>query len=78
MNLMKVRLPFARLEAYIRSEGSARAIGTACGMNHSSVTDYRVRGIPLLQADRVACRLGVHPANIWPEYWTAGIEALDD
>lgn len=79
MKLCNLRLPFWRLERYVNGAGTSdRSIATATRINHRSVAQYRVGGVPFLQADRIACRLGVHPANIWPEYWTTGMDALDD
>lgn len=28
------------------------------------------RGLTWVTADRAACRLGYHPAEIWPDLWT--------
>lgn len=79
MKLTNLRLPFWRLERFLSDAGTSdRAIAGACRINHRSVSQYRASGVPFLQADRIACRIGVHPANIWPEYWTAGAEALHD
>lgn len=70
MKLTTLRLPFWRLERFLDAGKSDRAIATAARINHRSVAMYRAGGVPFLQADRIACRIGVHPANIWPEYWT--------
>lgn len=78
MKLTTIRLPFWRLERFLDAGTSDRAIAGACRINHRSVAMYRAGGVPFLQADRIACRIGVHPANIWPEYWTAEAEALHD
>ena len=34
-----------------------------------TIQRWKTNGIPLYSADRLAIRLGVHPANIWPQ-WT--------
>ena len=34
-------------------------------------------GLPEHLADRWACRLGLHPANVWPEWVDDGLTALD-
>jgi hypothetical protein len=45
----------------------ADAIGFARGTIHS----WRRRsGIPLYSADQVACRLGMHPVDLWPDWYS--------
>jgi hypothetical protein len=46
--------------------GSAREIAQACGVSQRQVVRWRA-GSPMYAgtADRVADRLGRHPANIW-------------
>ena len=45
----------------------ARVIGTT----RSRVWHWRRDGLPRFTADRIACRVvGVHPAIIWPEWFT--------
>ena len=78
MKLATIRLPFWRLEWFLGAGASDRAIAAATHTSHVAIAKYRARGVPFLQADRIACRIGVHPANIWPEYWTAEAEALHD
>lgn len=78
MTLKQARLPMWRLERFVCAGGTDRAIAEAAHINHRSVRVYREGGVPFLQADRIACRLGVHPGCIWPEYWTTAVEALDD
>ena len=78
MKLTTIRLPFWRLERFLDAGKSDRAIAAAIRSSHVAVARYRAGGVPFLQADRIACRIGVHPANIWPEYWTIGMEAIYD
>ena len=33
-----------------------------------TIQRWKTSGIPLYSADRLAIRLGVHPANIWPDW----------
>lgn len=34
-----------------------------------TIQRWRVTGIPRNSADQLACRLGLHPANIWPTWF---------
>ena len=45
------------------------------GIDNSQVYRWRRRGVRLDIADRLAIRLGVHPAAIWGDHWWAGTEA---
>jgi hypothetical protein len=69
------RFSFADLEAAL---GTARACDTAARIGASRETVYRWRRRPLdaYAADHYACRAGLHPAEIWPEWLTsASVEA---
>ena len=35
-----------------------------------TIQRWKTTGIPLHSADRLACRLGLHPATIWPRWFT--------
>ena len=61
----EVRFPFAPIEAVFRRRG----IPIHDVMANATVWRYRQTGIPLYAADRWACRLGYHPANLWGEDW---------
>ena len=34
-----------------------------------TIQRWKTTGIPLHSADRLACRLGLHPASIWPHWF---------
>ena len=34
-----------------------------------TIQRWKTSGIPLHSADRLACRLGLHPGNIWATWW---------
>jgi hypothetical protein len=36
--------------------------------------EWKLNGIPDLEADKVAVGYGVHPFNVWPGYVEAGID----
>lgn len=74
------RLPFEPLVPYIEAQwrpisdkvshisihGKAQQV---IGANRSNVHRWRRRGLTLDSADRCATALGLHPANVWPEWW---------
>ena len=39
------------------------------GVSHTSVDHWIERGVRWDTADKMACRLGLHPGSIWPEWW---------
>jgi hypothetical protein len=48
---------------------SDHAIAKRLGVNRTTVGHWRRSGqVPLGTADRVACELGLHPLNLWPDY----------
>lgn len=38
-------------------------------MGGSTIHRYRRMGIPLSRADEWACRLGMHPCELWGDAW---------
>ncbi len=75
------RYQFADLEPYIEREyrdpgnerqsyiGICGKAATILEVNAITVQNWRRRGLTEPQADWVACRLGYHPASIWPHWW---------
>lgn len=47
---------------------SVAEIARRTGFTTRTVHRWRHTGIPLFSADRVAIRLGYHPANIWSNW----------
>jgi lambda repressor-like predicted transcriptional regulator len=39
------------------------------GYTVRTIQRWNTTGIPLHSADQLACRLGLHPANIWPTWY---------
>lgn len=54
--------------------GIAHATGVSQGMIRDAVTS----GLSDNLADKIAIRLGWHPAMIWPEWADAGLSVLDE
>lgn len=48
--------------------------GEVFGVTGQVVQAWRVRGLSLDQSDRVACALGRHPCEVWPD-WSAAADA---
>ena len=51
-------------------------LGDLLGITRRSVQRYADEGISLYGADRLACRLGMHPCLVWPEWWPT-VEELE-
>lgn len=49
---------------------TAGQIGRLCKISGSRVAEAVSGGLTVWEADRLACRLGLHPGNVWPEWWT--------
>lgn len=44
-------------------------LARTCGVVRRQMQRYGVYGLPESVADRIAVRLGMHPAEIWPEWF---------
>lgn len=55
--------------------GVARMLGHLAGVERGTAWSWIRRGtIEESRADRVACRLGLHPAMLWGVEWLADVE----
>ena len=50
------------------------AVARATGAHSSQVHRWKTEGLTFYAADKAACAIGKHPANIWPEWESKGIE----
>lgn len=50
-------------------DGRRLALAELLGITARSVHRWSRAGLAEQWADRAACRLGIHPALIWPDYW---------
>lgn len=50
---------------------SANRLADSLGVHRHTLARWRVHGIPLHSADAAAITLGLHPAELWDEWWTA-------
>ena len=61
------RLPLEPLlEAF---GGSLRDFRATVGSRHSVVQKAQVEGLDVAQADKYACRCGLHPLEVWGRAW---------
>lgn len=68
---LRARLPLAPLFEAARTTCQAE-LARCIGVNRRVLARWVVRGsVPAARADSCAVRLGFHPANLWPEWWTA-------
>jgi len=62
------RLPFDVFEA-AADQPSMLALSRATGKATRALYDYRLKGVPLFMADRLAVKIGMHPAEIWVDWY---------
>ena len=64
-----VRYPIAPFLALHPSSTHAE-LATRAGFSDSSrIHEWKSDGLPWLSADKLACSVGLHPANVWPEWF---------
>lgn len=63
-----VRLPFAALEAAAGRE-NLLVLAAALGSDTATLYRYRNQGVPVFTADRLAVKLGMHPCQVWPDWY---------
>jgi hypothetical protein len=63
------RLPAEPLFTMFNDDLSYRQIGIQLGRTRRTLQEWKVKGIPFYEADKVACHIGVHPSHIWGEQW---------
>jgi lambda repressor-like predicted transcriptional regulator len=62
---ISIRFPLAAITGCNNSELARRT-----GFALRTIQRWTTTGIPLYSADRLAIRLGVHPATIWTNWFT--------
>lgn len=58
--------------------GSVRSLMRHTGVSGADIARAALDGLSDRQADRWACRAGLHPANVWPDWDLAALTVLDD
>lgn len=74
MNRTRTRLPYAGLVRWVAARYDLehtgyRTIARTIGMSTNTMLMWDKTGVPLWTADKLAVKLGAHPADIWPEEW---------
>jgi hypothetical protein len=66
-----VRFPLGPLEELTDTTSNVD-LARCCGVNPDVISRWRAAGgVPERTADRIATHLSLHPALIWPDWWTA-------
>jgi hypothetical protein len=73
MTPLDVRLP---VEPIVRRYKSFSALARSLGLECSQTTRWRDRGVPVEWADRAAVYLGLHPVQVWPEWYDLPVEHM--
>jgi hypothetical protein len=60
------RLP---LEPLVQRYGSVSALARTLGLHTTQAARWREPGVPVAWADRAAVYLGLHPVEVWPEWY---------
>lgn len=68
------RVPYAGLVRWLTArygleQNGYRTIAKTIGMSERNMKNWHHHGIPLFSADKLAVKLGAHPADIWPDEW---------
>lgn len=59
------RLPYKPLEQF----GNRSELAKKTGMPRRSLLRYSQRGLPIPAADEIAVALGLHPCELWPDWF---------
>jgi hypothetical protein len=54
---------------------SAAVVALAAGVTKRTVVRWRAGGLDERSADHAAIALGVHPCELWPEWWDGASDA---
>lgn len=60
------RLP---LEPLLRACGSGNNLAALTGYRRSHLTHWQREGVPVVAADDMAVALGMHPIELWPDWY---------
>ena len=72
-NLYKVRLSIQPLLKFIEHENDT-ITGERFGVERSAVIRWKRDGVSIITADRLACKIGVHPYMIWGNDYFKGMK----
>jgi plasmid maintenance system antidote protein VapI len=57
--------------------GTVSGLARALGVHRTQACAWRRSGVPLDTADRIAVALGLHPAEVWTEWHSLGLEGAE-
>lgn len=66
------RLPLAPLYA-CSGVPSMVMLAKVCGVSRRKVYAWRARGVPLFEGDAAALRCGLHPSQVWAEFYEEAV-----
>ena len=52
-----------------RQDGAISAPAVRLGISHQQVLRWERSGLSAWQADAIACLLGLHPVELWPDWY---------
>ena len=67
--LSEAELPSLSVEPLIREFGGVRCLARWLGLEPAIVSRWRKTGITIAFADRVAISRGLHPVDLWPDWY---------
>jgi lambda repressor-like predicted transcriptional regulator len=66
------------LEPLVERFGDVSTLARALGRQRTLVAKWRTGGLPLASADGVAIALGLHPVEVWPDWYELNQPAFRD
>ncbi|MBW3536188.1 MAG: hypothetical protein KY395_00270 [Actinobacteria bacterium] len=63
------------LEPLVARYGSVSGLARALRRDRVQVSKWRRDGLPMASADRIAVALGMHPVEVWPDWYEATEQA---
>lgn len=72
---MTAAAPRLSLEPLVARYGGVSGLARALGHERAQVSKWRSRGLPVTTADAVAVALGLHPVEVWPDWYAVCDEA---
>lgn len=61
--------PRVPLEPLVRRYGTVSTLARALGKDRMQVSRWRRDGVPVVSADHIAVALGMHPVEVWPDWY---------
>jgi hypothetical protein len=66
---MRPRSPRLSVEPLVVMYGSVSCLARALDRDRAQVQRWRRDGVPLPSADRIAVAVGLHPVEVWPDWY---------